>query len=122
MGLCAIALAGGANAADKKPLNADEMKSLLANGLSVSSSDMRGGQNFTGQVTYAANGTLSGTLTFKGKEPIPLSGTWKLDGAKLCRTINPLQPQEVCESWLRNGDKEVVHQVGTAEVGISRWQ
>ena len=119
---CAVLLATATHAADKKPLTAEEMKTLLANGLTVSSSDMRGGANFTGKVTYAPDGTLSGSLAFNGQQPIPLTGTWKLNGARLCRTISPLQPQEVCETWVKTGDKEVTHQVGTNEVGISRWQ
>jgi len=118
----AVLFGTGAVAAEKTPLTAAEMKALLGNGLSVSSTDMKGGKSFTGKITYAPDGTLAGTLTFTNQPPIALSGTWKLDEARLCRTISPLQPQEVCETWLKSGDKEITHRVGTTEVGISRWQ
>ena len=121
--LAAMATAGSvAFPAEKVPLTGPELNALLANGLSVSSTDMQGGKNFTGQMTYAANGTLSGAITFTGKSPINVKGTWKLDGPRLCRTIAPLQPQEVCEMWLKSGSNEVTIRVGNADVGVSRWQ
>ena len=112
----------GACAAEKPPLTGVELSALLANGLSVSATDMRGGKNFTGQLTYAPGGTLSGAITFAGKPPVAVSGTWKIDGSRLCRTIVPLQPQETCEVWLKSGDKEVTIRVGNTDVGMSRWQ
>jgi hypothetical protein len=72
-------------------------------------------------MTYATNGTLSGAVTFPGKAPIDLKGTWKLDGPRLCRTILPFQPQEICETWLKSGSNEVTIQVGNTEIGVSRW-
>jgi hypothetical protein len=83
---------------------------------------MNGGKNFTGKVTYVSGGSLSGTITFTGKQPVPISGTWKVEGGKLCRTIVPLQPQQVCETWVRSGNKEVTIRVGNGDVGVSRWQ
>ena len=108
--------------AEKVPLTGPELNGLLAKGLSVSSTDMVGGKNFTGTMTYAANGTLSGAITFTGKPPIDVKGTWKLDGSRLCRTIVPLQPQEVCETWHKSGSNEVRIRVGNADVGVSRWK
>jgi hypothetical protein len=107
--------------AEKIPLTGPEMGGLLVKGLSVSATDMLGGKNYTGRMTYAANGTLSGTVTFTGKAPIDVKGTWKLDGPRLCRTIVPLQPQEVCEIWLKTGSNEVTIRVGNTDVGVSRW-
>ena len=108
--------------AEKVPLTEPELNELLANGLSVSSTDMFGGKYFTARMTYATNGTLSGAVTFTGKAPIDLKGTWKLDGPRLCRTIIPLQPQEVCETWHKSGSNEVTIRVGNTDVGVSRWQ
>ena len=116
------AAASNAFAAEKVPLTGPELSALLANGLSVSSTDMVGGKNFTARMTYATNGTLSGAVTFTGKAPIDVKGTWKLDGPRLCRTIVPLQPQEVCEVWLKSGSNEVTIRVGNTDVGVSRWQ
>ena len=107
--------------AEKVALTGPELSALLANGLTVSSTDMLGGKNYTAHMTYATNGTLSGAVTFPGKAPIDLKGTWKLDGPRLCRTIVPLQPQEVCEIWLKSGSNEVTIQVGNTDIGVSRW-
>jgi hypothetical protein len=114
--------AGTIYAAEKPPLTGAQLTELLGNGLSVTSFDMNGGKNFTGQATFASGGTLSGTLSFTGRPPIALTGTWKIDGDRVCRTVRPLQPQEVCETWLRSGDKEVTIRVGKSDVGMIRWQ
>src|SRR5215467_2766929 len=69
--------------AEKVPLSETELNALLANGLSVSSTDMLGGKYFTAHMTYATNGALSGTVTLNnGRAPIDVKGTWKLDGAR----------------------------------------
>jgi hypothetical protein len=122
--LAAVAIADSAAfAAEKVPLTEPELNALLANGLSVSSTDMLGGKYFTAHMTYATNGTLSGAVTFNnGKAPIDLKGTWKLDGPRLCRTILPFQPEEICETWLKSGSNEVTIRVGNTDVGVSRWQ
>jgi hypothetical protein len=121
--LAIMATAGSdAFAAEKVPLTGPEMSALLAKGLSVSSTDMVGGKNFTARMTYAPNGTLAGAITFTGKTPVDVKGTWKLDGPRLCRTIVPLQPQEICEIWLKSGNNEVTIRVGNTDVGVSRWQ
>jgi len=110
-------------AAEKEPLTGPELNALLANGLSVSSTDMLGGKYFTAHMTYATNGTLSGAVTFNnGRAPINVKGTWRLDGARLCRTITPFQPEEICETWFKSGDNEVTIRVGDIDLGVSRWQ
>src|SRR5215467_681237 len=107
----------------KVPLTEPELNALLANGLSVSSTDMLGGKYFTAKMNYAINGTLSGAVTFSnGKAPIDVKGTWKLDGARVCRTILPFQPEEVCETWLKSGSNEVTVRVGDINLAVSRWQ
>jgi hypothetical protein len=105
-----------------KPLTGPELLELLGNGLSVTATDMQGGKNYAGQVTYASGGALAGTVTFTGKPPIPITGTWKVENGRVCRTIVPLQPQQVCEVWLRSGNKEVTIRVGTADVSVNRWE
>ena len=121
--LAAMAIADSDALADEKiPLTEPELDALLAKGLSVSSTDMVGGKNFTARMTYAPNGTLAGAITFTGKTPVDVKGTWKLDGPRLCRTIVPLQPQEICETWHKSGSNEVTIRVGNTDVGISRWQ
>jgi hypothetical protein len=122
--LAAVAIAeSDAFAAEKVPLTEPELNALLANGLSVSSTDMLGGKYFTAHVTYATNGTLSGAVTFNnGKAPIDVKGTWRLDGPRLCRTITPFQPEEICETWLKSGSNEVTIRIGNTDIGVSRWQ
>jgi hypothetical protein len=116
-------LAGtGALAQQKTPYTAAEMQALLAKGLAVNSMDLKGGQEFTGRVNLGADGKLSGTITVAGEKPIALSGGWKLKGAQLCRTLAPVQPEEVCETWLKSGPKEAVIVVDGQQNSINRWQ
>src|SRR5262252_3499473 len=120
--LAAMATAGRAYPAEMVPLTGPELDTLLAQGLSVSSTDMLGGKYYTAHMTYAADGTLSGAVTIAGRAPIDSKGTWKLDGPRLCRTIIPFQPQEVCETWVKSGsNNEVTVQVGNIEIAVSRW-
>ena len=120
--LAAMAAAGSAHPAEMVPLTGPELDTLLAQGLSVSATDMMGGKYYTAHMTYAADGTLSGAVTIAGRAPIDIKGTWKLDGPRLCRTILPFQPQEVCETWVKSGSNEVTIRVGDVDLGVSRWQ
>jgi hypothetical protein len=119
--LAAMATADRAFPAEMVPLTGPELDALLAKGLTVSSTDMLGGKHYTAHMTYATDGTLSGSVTLTGRLPIDLKGTWKLDGPRLCRTIIPFQPQEVCETWLKSGSNEVTIRVGNTDMGVSRW-
>jgi hypothetical protein len=118
-----IVVADGAWAQAKRPLTAAEMQALLAKGLMVTSTDPEGGKKFTGQVNLQAGGKLTGTLSIAGHGSAALNGTWKLNGARLCRTLGQVQPEEVCETWLRVGNaKEVTVQVDGKDASINRWQ
>jgi hypothetical protein len=119
--LAAMATADRALPADMVPLTEPELDALLANGLTVSSTDMLGGKHYTAHMTYASDGTLSGAVTITGRAPIDLKGTWKIDGPRLCRTIIPFQPQEICETWLKSGNNEVTVRVGSTDMAVSRW-
>jgi hypothetical protein len=120
--LAGMAAAGSAYSAELVPLTEPELDALLAPGLSVSSTDMLGGKYYTAHLTYASDGTLSGAVTIVGRAPIDIKGTWKLDGPRLCRTILPFQPQEICETWLKSGSNEVTIRVGDVDLAVSRWQ
>ena len=100
---------------------ATEMQALLAKGLLVSSSDLEGGKTFTGRVQLAADGKLSGTITPAGSTAIPLTGNWVLKGAQLCRKIEPIEPTEVCETWIKSGTKQATIQVNGKAASINRW-
>ena len=118
---CAFA-AGSAAAQVKAPYSAAEMQALLGKGLAVSTSDLRGGKVFTARIVLAADGKLSGTITPAGDKAIAVSGTWKLKGAQVCRTIDPIEPDEVCETWLKSGPKEAIIQVNGKDASTNRWQ
>ena len=104
------------------PYTAAEMQALLAKGLVVSSSDLDGGKVFTARITLVAGGQLSGALTPAGDKAIPVSGTWKLKGAQVCRTLAPIQPEEICETWVKSGAKEAIIQVDGKDASVNRWQ
>ena len=115
-----ILLGGGAFA--QSPYTAAEMQALLAKGLVVSSSDLEGGKTFTARITLAAGGQLSGTLTPAGDKAISVSGVWKLKGAQVCRTLAPIQPEEICETWVKSGAKQATVQVNGKDASINKWQ
>jgi hypothetical protein len=119
--LAAMATADRALPAEMVPLTGPELDALLAKGLTVSSTDMLGGKHYTAHMTYATDGTLSGAVILTGRAPIDLKGTWKVDGPRLCRTIIPFQPQEICETWLKSGSNEVTVRVGNTDMAVSRW-
>jgi hypothetical protein len=117
-----LMLGGAALAQDKKPYTAAEMNTLLGKGLMVASSDIDGGKTFTARIMLGPDGKLSGSLTPAGDKAIPVSGVWKLKGAQVCRTLAPLQPDEICETWLRTGTKEAIVVIDGKEASINRWQ
>jgi hypothetical protein len=117
-----VLVSGSAFTQGRTPFTAAEMTALLAKGLQVSSSDLEGGKHFTGRVNLAAGGRLSGTLTVAGQQPIALSGNWQIKGAQLCRTLAPVEPQEVCETWLKVSNKEAIVRVNGKDTSINRWQ
>ena len=120
--LSVIFISGSASGQDRKPYSAAEMQALLGKGLVVTSSDLEGGKTFTARITLAANGQLSGALTPAGDKAIAVSGVWKLRGAQVCRTLAPLQPDEICEVWIKTGAKEATIQVDGKDASINRWQ
>ena len=120
--LSVIFISGSASGQDRKPYSAAEMQALLGKGLVVTSSDMEGGKTFTARITLAANGQLSGALTPAGDKAIAVSGVWKLKGAQVCRTLAPLQPEEICEVWIKTGPKEATIQVDGKDASVNRWQ
>ena len=103
------------------PYSAAEMQALLAKGLLVNSSDLDGGKVFTGRVTLAADGKLTGILTPAGGRSIPLSGNWVLKGGQLCRKIDPIEPDEVCETWVKSGAKQATIHVNGKAASINKW-
>ncbi len=115
------ALASG-SAFAQSPYTAAEMQALLAKGLVVSSSDLDGGKTFTARITLAVDGKLSGALTPAGDKAIPVSGVWKLKGAQVCRTLAPIQPDEICETWVKSGAKQATIQVDGKNASINKWQ
>jgi hypothetical protein len=51
-----------------------------------------------------------------------VSGVWKLKGAQVCRTLAPIQPEEICETWVKSGAKQATVQVDGKDASINRWQ
>ena len=120
--LSALSIVFASSALAQSPYTAAEMQALLAKGLVVSSSDLEGGKTFTARITLAAGGQLSGTLTPAGDKAIPVSGVWKLKGAQVCRTLAPIQPDEICETWVKSGTKQATIQVDGKDASINKWQ
>jgi hypothetical protein len=118
---CGCLLAAGSSVLAQTAYTAAEMQALLAKGLMVSSSDLEGGKVFTARITLAAGGQLSGALTPAGDKAIPVSGTWKLKGAQVCRTLAPIQPEETCETWVKSGARQATIQVDGKNASINKW-
>ena len=121
--LSSMLIADGASAQGKRALTAAEMQALVGKGLSVSSMDAAGGRQFTATVNLEPGGRLTGSMNVVGHGTVALNGTWRLQGAQVCRTLGQVQPEVVCETWMRAGNaKEVAVVVGGKEVSINRWQ
>jgi hypothetical protein len=116
-----VLVAATAFAQDRKPYTAAEMQALVGKGIVVSSSDLKGGKDFTGRINLGADGRLSGSVTPAGDNAIAVTGNWKLKGAQLCRTLAPIQPDEICETWTKSGPKEAVIQVDGKDASLNRW-
>lgn len=120
--LIASSVIFGASAFAQTPYTAAEMQALLAKGLVVASSDLDGGKTFTARITLGPEGKLSGALTPAGDKAIAVSGVWKLKGAQVCRTLAPVQPEEICETWVKSGPKQATIQVDGKDASINKWQ
>src|SRR5690606_38412559 len=114
-------LAGGSAYAAGPALTAAEIKTMLSKGMVVTSTDMQDGKVYTARINLAADGQLSGSLTPAGDAAIAISGRWQVKGNQLCRTLGPVQPDEVCETWFKSGDRQIIIQVGGKEVAKNRW-
>src|SRR5438128_1074721 len=121
-GLIVLSVMFAGQAFAQTPYTAPEMQALLAKGLVVASSDLDGGKVFTARITLAAGGQLSGALTPAGDKAIAVSGSWKLKGAQVCRTLAPIQPEEVCETWVKSGPKQATIQVDGKGASVNKWQ
>lgn len=121
LSLCATLVSLDAFAQTKTPYTAAEMQALLAKGLSVASSDIGGGKSFTGRLNLDPSGKLTGSLTLAGHGAVPLNGSWRLHGGQLCRTLGQVQPELVCETWIRRRANEAIVQVNGQDVSINRW-
>ena len=121
-GLIALSVMCAGQAFAQTPYTAPEMQALLAKGLAVASSDLDGGKVFTARITLASGGQLSGALTPAGDKAIAVSGTWKLKGAQVCRTLAPIQPEEICETWVKSGAKQATIQVDGKDASVNKWQ
>jgi hypothetical protein len=110
------------NALAQTPYTTLEMQTLLSKGVMVASSDLEGGKTFTARITLASGGQLSGTLTPAGDKAIAVSGIWKLKGNQVCRTLAPIQPEEICETWVKSGAKQATIQVDGKDASINKWQ
>ena len=118
--IAATVFAGGAAFA-QTPYTAAEMQALLAKGLVVSSSDLDGGKTFTARITLAAGARSVRRSDAGRRQGVAVSGVWKLKGAS-CRTLAPIQPEEICETWVKRGAKEATIQVDGKDASINKWQ
>jgi hypothetical protein len=119
--LCLTLVSFAALAQSKPAYTTAEMQTLLGKGLSVASMDIDGGKKYTGRVNLEPGGRLTGALNVSGHGTVPLNGTWKLQGAQVCRTLGEVQPELICETWIRSGAKEATVQVDGKNVSINRW-
>lgn len=105
--LVAFALAIGlsAQAQEKSSgvlLTAEELKTLIEPSLLISGRNEV--TNFWFGTLLLRNGILYDVLTDTAGNGGPITGKWRLDGDKFCRTSFPQFPQEVCRNWYRVAD------------------
>ena len=55
-----------------------------------------------------------------GGKAIPVSCSWKLKGYKLCRTLEPIESHEICETWFKGGRNQATV-LADGIFGINKW-
>lgn len=103
--LVAFAIGFSAQAQEKPSgvlLTAEELKTLVEPSLLISGRNEV--TNFWFGTLLLRDGILYDVLTDTAGNGGPITGKWRLDGDKFCRTSFPQFPQEVCRNWYRVAD------------------
>lgn len=118
--LLASLLALPAIAQDGPAMTGKQLTELLAKGATL---QLGGdGMGYKGKLTLAADGTGKGSAKTDDGTKITLSGKWRIDGNKFCRTWADLDGgKEVCETWHLTSGRSVQVYVDGKMVGANSW-
>lgn len=119
MGLCLLA-ASGASAAEK--MSGKQLTALLKDGKEI----MLGGpgKGCSGTLMVAADGTAKGEVKTDSGDVIAIEGKWAIKKDRFCRTwVGGRDPgKEICETWVKSGDRSVDVFKGKENIGTNSWK
>lgn len=109
-----------AAAQDGPALTGAQLTELLSKGATL---QLGGdGMGYKGTLALAADGTGEGGAKTDDGTEITLSGTWRIDGDRFCRTWAALDGgKEVCETWHATSANSVQVFVDGKMVGANSW-
>ena len=103
-------MASAAIAANQAPLTGDEIRALIGKRLTV---NLRGAgaagevPGLMGTLTILPDGSERGRIAAQGSDPFAVSGAWKIKDGRFCDLLRPVSAFEVCQTWVRTGNKEI---------------
>ncbi len=82
------------------------------------------GMGYEGSLALKSDGTGEGDVKTSTGEIFAIKGVWRITGDKFCRTWEGGRDagKEICERWLRSGDKSVTVMVDKKNYGVNSWK
>jgi hypothetical protein len=104
----------------QEAMTGDELEGLLGNRKKIALGGP--GAGYTGELTLKSDGTGSGAAKTDDGKMIDLVGVWYIEGNQFCRSWkNVDEGQEVCETWVKDGDNKARILVDGKQVGVNSW-
>ena len=117
----AVLFASSAAFSQDGQMSGDELKALLSAGKEISLGGP--GTGYSGSLMLNTDGTGAGNAkTDDGKKTFVLTGSWSIKGNEFCRAWKEFDKgEEVCESWVKTGNRQVDVLVAGKKVGVNHW-
>lgn len=118
MAVVFVLLAGPALA--EEAMTGDELEALLGDDRTIGLGGP--GTGYEGDLAFKSDGTATGSAKTDKGEVIQIEGVWYIVGNQLCRAWKAVDDgEEVCETWIKDGDNKARVLVDGKEIGINHW-
>jgi hypothetical protein len=116
-----LLIGGAAAAAEKQKMTGQELTALLGQGKELILGGP--GKGYAGTLSLGADGKGKGQVKLDNGQVIPIEGVWAIKKDKFCRTWKGGRDagKEICETWVKTGDKSVEVMVGKKDLGTNSW-